>query len=140
MIKKLCLIGICAMAFSAQADITTYGPCAGGTGVIVKGLNGTNYCLSNIEINWYSAFSWCEAAGGHLAGGSEACDYGAYKWHAGYCYNGILMGEQGGKQYAWLGNAQSGSYAYLINSQPTSSTTQYAEKLKPLHALCAGNY
>ena len=138
MLKKLCLIGICAMAFSAQAALTTYGACAGGTGVIVKGLKADRYCLSNIRMNWFSAFSWCEAAGGHLANLNEACDYNGDPGGDNYCPNPILTGGPH-EGYAWL-STSSGDGAFYLHADPGWTTALRQGKLAVLHALCAGNY
>ena len=40
--------------------------CAHGGGVEIRGNDGTNYCLSNSIMNWWSAFAWCDAAGKKL--------------------------------------------------------------------------
>ena len=34
---------------------------------------GTKYCVSNITMNWWSAFAWCQAQGYRLASFEEAC-------------------------------------------------------------------
>ena len=35
--------------------------------------NGKHFCYSDIDLNWWSAFTWCSAQGYHLAGFHEAC-------------------------------------------------------------------
>ena len=37
--------------------------CANGQGNEVVGINGTKYCMSPIQMNWWSAMAWCDAAG-----------------------------------------------------------------------------
>ena len=140
MLKKLCLIGICAMAFSAQAALTTYGACAGGAGVIVKGLNGTRYCLSNIKMNWFSAFSWCEAAGGHLASASEACDNGTEKWRGEYCPNKTLF-DMNPTGRAWTKDMKDPNYySWAVRGWANGGDISYVTRLDNWYALCAGNY
>ena len=139
MLKKLCLIGICAMAFSAQAAITTYGACAGGTGVIVKGLKADRYCLSNIRMNWFSAFSWCEAAGGHLANLNEACDYNGDPGGDNYCPNPVLTGGTSADS-AWLSTSRNNYEVWYLLADPSWTTTRGMNRIKVLRALCAGNY
>ena len=54
---------------SARADISyneAAGACADGTGKMFIGNDGEKYCRSNIPMNWWSAFAWCDAAGGKL--------------------------------------------------------------------------
>ena len=36
---------------------------SGGTGTKVVGVDGHSYCRSNIKMNWWSAFAWCEGIG-----------------------------------------------------------------------------
>ena len=53
--------------------------CANGAGYIIYGNDkdpdhnrpGTKYCLSKVSMNWWSAFAWCDAAGGKLISTSE---------------------------------------------------------------------
>ena len=57
------LLGL-AVTGSAQAAAT---PCANGAGTVFNGADGaTTYCKSNIKMNWWSAFAWCEGAGMEL--------------------------------------------------------------------------
>jgi len=46
--------------------------CDGGE--IITGENNHEYCLSNITMNWWSAFSWCRANHRTLASITQACD------------------------------------------------------------------
>ena len=43
----------------------SFADCTGGE--VIKGKNGTSYCLSKIGVNWWSAFAWCESQGMKLA-------------------------------------------------------------------------
>lgn len=47
--------------------------CAGGSGTVITGLDGTRYCKSNITMNWWSAFAWCDAIGGQLIDITTEC-------------------------------------------------------------------
>ena len=68
-IKLLTLAVIVALAFNiAQAQAAT---CEGGK--LVTGNNGHEYCQSNSTMNWWSAYTWCEAQGRHLATMYELC-------------------------------------------------------------------
>lgn len=42
-------------------------------GSLQTGENGHVYCLANKSMNWWSAYSWCEAQGRHLASMYEVC-------------------------------------------------------------------
>ena len=45
--------------------------CVGGN--LATGNNGHEYCQSNREMNWWSAYSWCEAQGMKLASAYDLC-------------------------------------------------------------------
>ncbi len=45
--------------------------CEGGT--LATGENGHEYCRSNLRMNWWSAYAWCEANGRHMASMYEIC-------------------------------------------------------------------
>ena len=55
--------------------------CAGGSGTVIygndadpaTGFEGTRYCKSNITMNWWSAFAWCDAIGGELIDLTKEC-------------------------------------------------------------------
>ena len=47
--------------------------CAGGSGTVLTGVDGTSYCKSNITMNWWSAFAWCDAIGGRLIDVTTEC-------------------------------------------------------------------
>ena len=67
--KLLTLAAITAVVFNiAQARAET---CESGK--LVTGNNGHSYCQSNSTMNWWSAYTWCEAQGRHLASMYELC-------------------------------------------------------------------
>ena len=66
MLKKVCFIAGVLMAFSVMADTTPQGSCANGGGTIYLGKDNARYCLSATDMNWWSAFAWCDAAHGRL--------------------------------------------------------------------------
>lgn len=69
MMKILTILTIAAVAFNiAQAHAES---CEGGT--LQTGDNGHVYCQSNNTMNWWSAYTWCEAQGRHLATMYEMC-------------------------------------------------------------------
>ena len=69
-IKLLTLTAIvtCFLTIGSAANAAT---CEGGS--LITGANGHEYCQSNNTTNWWSAFTWCEAQGRHLATVYEAC-------------------------------------------------------------------
>ena len=70
--KMISILGITAlllkMAFPAMANSE---PCANGAGVIIYGNEHGRYCYGNKPMNWWSAFAWCDAAGGKLVTPAE---------------------------------------------------------------------
>ena len=68
--KTLMMIGVVAgLAFAASSAKAA---CEGGS--IVTGLdNKHEYCYSNNSMNWWSAYTWCEAQGRHMATIYELC-------------------------------------------------------------------
>ena len=60
------------------------------------GKSGHTYCVSNVQMNWWSAFNWCTAQGRHLASMDEICTNGDDRWLGGVasagCPNVIGMG------------------------------------------------
>ena len=67
--KLLTLAAITAVVFNiAQARAET---CESGK--LVTGNNGHSYCQSKYQMNWWSAYAWCEAQGRHLASMYELC-------------------------------------------------------------------
>ena len=49
-------------------------PCANGTGELVQGHDGaTYYCRSNVRMNWWSAFAWCDSIGATLFDVNTEC-------------------------------------------------------------------
>ena len=69
-IKLLTLTAIVAgvLAIGSAANAAT---CEGGS--LASGENGHEYCRSNLPMNWWSAYAWCEAQGRHMPSMYELC-------------------------------------------------------------------
>ena len=65
--KKILFL-TCTCLFFASAAMAA---CEAGTEI--TGKNGHVYCKSNNTMNWWSAATWCEAQGRHLASMEEMC-------------------------------------------------------------------
>lgn len=67
---KKCLVLVCGVLIglsSAQAEGVQAGDsCARGGGKIIVGHNGTPYCQSNRDMNWWTALDWCQQQGKQL--------------------------------------------------------------------------
>ena len=66
--KKILLLACVCMLCAGQAMAAN---CEAGTEI--KGKNDHVYCKSNRTMNWWSAGTWCEAQGRHLATMEEMC-------------------------------------------------------------------
>ena len=91
--KYLTLITLALTATTAQADFwdnctayggtiitaNSYGNDKGGycndpnNSNLANNCNGKQFCLRDATPNWWSAFSWCETIGGHLASFYDMC-------------------------------------------------------------------
>jgi len=131
--KRLLLI-LCLLSAPVWAE-----DCAGGAGTIIAGLNGKRYCLSNIRMNWYSAFSWCEAAGGHLASLNEACQYNGAAVVGEACSNKPNIFSV---DYAWLSSVQSNNSAKVLQNWQNNNVflNSHGFSSNMDFALCAGSY
>lgn len=63
--KRTILATCCFLIFSSVANA-----CGG---IPIKGTSGADYCLSNDRMNWYSAYTWCEAQGLNMLDLSVVC-------------------------------------------------------------------
>ena len=88
--------------------------CAGGSGTVIYGNYvdpatglGTRYCKSNIAMNWWSAFAWCDAIGGQLIDLTKEC---IKSTGTSACPN--LAGTGSGN--VWTQNVPSGTNVYAV--------------------------
>jgi hypothetical protein len=57
--KNLMILSVLVLVMSTPALSAT---CANGAGTQVIGVDGETYCRSNVNMNWWSAHAWCDAA------------------------------------------------------------------------------
>ena len=69
MTRKMILI-LVGILFAISAEATT---CGSGSGTVLTGKDGKSFCLSPKEMNWWSAFAWCDAAGGRMFEVNQDC-------------------------------------------------------------------
>ena len=131
--QHLLLATLCFISLAAMAD-----PCAGGAGTAFEGsVNHLNFCISNIEMpNWWTAHSWCRAAGGHLATWNEACADQAppRAENSIICTN--LQGKAGA---AWINFSLFSGKAYYIRSDYRVYYGGNDKNMASYHALCVIN-
>ena len=62
--KKYFLVCTCFLISTVTlADDAISKVCAGGAGTVIMGNNGTEYCMSNNGMTWWTALGWCQAIG-----------------------------------------------------------------------------
>ena len=95
-----------------------------------KNCNGKSFCISNSTRNWWSAFTWCDSIGGHLADFSSLCPGSQQELNV-PCPNmkNIMSGRR-----AWtnLGSRRAG-YSYLIDISTGSITELHRDAENPAY-------
>ena len=99
--KKLLLI----LALTVVLPSMAYAKCDGGTEI--EGKNKHVYCLSDKQMNWWSAFAWCKANERPLATMDQACNN--QNWSSG-CANMKISIEK----WAWTAIASGDDKAYGV--------------------------
>ena len=108
--RILCVTcGILMLASSAVAEET----CANGKGIMASDNDGNNYCVSQVLMNWFSAFSWCETAGGRLLTFDDCDCKKCDRPTAGSCRLGGVHNAVKGEAL-WTSNIADNNSAYAI--------------------------
>ena len=94
---------------------TLAGNCTDGTEYVGK--NGHTYCVSNVTMNWWSAFNWCVSQGRHLASMDEVCNISETEYWLGGVGAKACPNTIGGSinRYAWTSLGSGTSYAYVVH-------------------------
>ncbi len=74
-ITAICITLMVSTIALADDTTTTVETCANGAGTVVIGaVTGHKYCNSNTRMNWWNAWSWCDALGRRLFAATDcAC-------------------------------------------------------------------
>ena len=123
------------IVLSLLAATHGYAACAEGTEI--TGKNGHVYCKSNVSMNWYTAFAWCEAQGRTLATMEQMCDIDeTHKWDgnfgAGKCLN--LVGVFSENPYIWSAIPYGSASAFYVNLSTANVLNYY--RSNGYSALC----
>ena len=129
--KLLTILAIVAVVFNiAQARAAT---CEGGK--LATGKNGHEYCYSNNNMNWWSAYTWCETQGRHLASMYELCP------DTGEGLNNEWDGSTGSNKCAnlasfnsaaWTSTASQENKAFRVSSDAVDVTSRNATSLRTI--------
>ena len=116
---------------------TTQGHAACAKGTEITGKNGHVYCKSNIGMNWYTAFAWCDTQGRTLATMEQICDIDeTQKWDgdfgAGKCLN--LVGVSSENQYVWSAIPFGSANAFGVGL--STAIVGNNDRTKYTYALC----
>ncbi|MGN1091408.1 MAG: hypothetical protein ACI4RJ_02840 [Alphaproteobacteria bacterium] len=127
--KKMMII-FCLISTIVKAEIQ----CEDAGGILAVGGDGqTFYCASKQSMNWWSAFSWCNAVGGKMFDLTTECQKAV---NHGPCPQLCNPGP-GLSGYYWTTNVADSTYALA----QYNSCAFYPEKLskdrrQPVRALC----
>lgn len=119
-------VGILAIN-SAHAE-----SCEGGT--LRTGDNGHVFCQSNNDMNWWSAYAWCEAQGRHLTTMYEISP----TWDGSTGINKCDLSSFPSGAWNWTATAAGTQYAFLCGRTdiPNIGTTDTNRNLSRCRALC----
>ena len=99
-------------------------------GTLVKGKNNYEYCISDLKMNWWSAFAWCEYQGRELATWTDACPGSAI----GASCNNMAVGMN--SVFAWTAEPISNYNAYYLNLDGGSALDNVNRAATSYRALC----
>ena len=117
-VRKGIVLCMVACLFSLNA----YGVCKEGTEI--TGKNGHVYCMSNVLMNWYTAFAWCDTQGRTLATMEQMCDIDeTERWDGntgeGKCLNMVGAGLS---RWAWSSIPCGSTSAFYVTLSPGTVT------------------
>ena len=115
-------------------SLNAYGVCKEGTEI--TGKNGHVYCMSNVLMNWYTAFAWCDTQGRTLATMEQMCDIDeTERWDGGTgdgkCLNMVGAGPT---RNAWSSIPYEHNLAYYITL--STGSVFGAHRTPTYSALC----
>ncbi len=138
--KKILLTITCLLiAVPTMAAVN----CDETDGIVIYGKDNTPYCKSKVPLNWWSAFTWCQAQNGTLVSLTDCTYNGDTYLTTGKCHNLNGATDKNGNTYSndvWTSVAVDPGSAYYIqlssgsiNSQPRNYSGYYSPSL---YALC----
>lgn len=129
--KKIVLLIVLSLLATTQG----HAACAEGTEIMGK--NGHVYCKSNVSMNWYTAFAWCDTQERTLATMEQICDIDeTQKWDGnfgvGKCLN--LVGVSSEDQHVWSAIPYNSASAFVVHLSTADVTSHHRSNHR--YALC----
>lgn len=149
--KNTTLSIIFAMTFMVGGQAMAYTSCVGGTEITANAYTDADapdtctsefcpspaksFCISNVKLNWWSAFNWCKSNGGSLAAFNSACPNTPVRSNntAGACP--ALQGV-GASNYYWTSMGSGTSTAFLVNLSSGAVYFDTRNYASAIYALC----
>ena len=112
---------------------SAWASCENGTSLT---LSDKNFCISTFRMNWWSAFNWCEAQGGHFASFQEICNMATPTSSSTYAYGCKTIGDSNIVN-AWMSTAVDKTRAgYFDHFTGTVLRYAIANRTTLLNAMC----
>ena len=127
---KVGLITALALGVSVSQPTQAALNCPATVGDLINGVDSGTYCVSKINMTWWSAFTWCAAIGGKLATWAEACPGRSV---GSSCSN--LNGAGGPDKWAWTAEPINPDRAYVVNPSSGSGNGNFGRNPN-FSALC----
>ena len=101
--------------------------CEGGTEYTV---DGDTFCMSNFNLNWWSAFNWCKANGMHLATVYEVCPDWDGNTGSGNCGRTFSFNET-----SWTATVSGNNSAFYFNPS-SGNVANHSGRTPGFRAAC----
>lgn len=118
-------------------SVSSYAACVGGAEA--TGKNGKVYCVSNMPMNWWSAFSWCDAQGMKLPDLTDLCYVSDEEKWMGTTTNGScpnIVNAYSGNVFTWTSVSTSTTHARVINPR-SGSLNSFGKSDAGKYVICA---
>lgn len=127
-----------ALCTGLLASTSVGAACTGGTSFTYGGIT---YCISNVSMNWWSAFNWCQANGQVLAHIAKACP-GIQAWPGTACSASTAANASSWNNvFEWTSMGHGENQAIAVSKYRytgTANTTAYNRNTQ-LRALCVAS-
>ncbi len=126
------LLSTATVAQTPTATLTEYN-CANGHGDTVISTTNKKYCQSRIEMNWWSAFAWCQSIGGTLIDLNEDCEDTSITNTPMPC---PALYNPKNNAAVWTANVPDSTYAYVVLSSSGTIRNNWASRENKIKVLC----